>query len=800
MRDNTANDLQIWVKKFSELTRKEDIYVAGGKGSTLARLFQAGYPVPNGLIILPQAFVDDNLRPEVWAYVSAWLQKIRRDSPTVGFAVRSSALAEDSAQASFAGGFETILDVHTDEMIHASINNVRVSRRLARVQAYSQAKGISEFHDMAVIVQKLVRADISGVLFTADPVTGSFGQMVGNFVFGFGEELVSGEAEPFTFVFSRPKGEYQGPPELKRFSRRLYKLCKRLEDEFGHPQDIEWAIKGGRLYILQTRPITTMRSHDLLTGECNDSLRGDYLWSNCNFTEAIPNVMTPLTWSMWKIFYDETLFFKSTHPATGNICGRPYANVSFAVSMLSILGKNPQEVLKEFEGTFGIIPEDIQIPVIPISKRSMILTFIPNILSRRRKVRQVIAQMPEYISATAKWCSDMRARFNQANDVAELAILWEQDVFPYILKTFWMLRVSGKLSIDMSTKVQHELKDLVGENNANALLLHMDRTVRLSQDTDFLASLGPLVSIAKVAQDEMSRVEYFELYGHRAEEECELAMPRPYEDPQWLDLLLTRYKSTKVDLDEMVKKRRSDYDIAWKHFTERYPKKIRKMRIKLEKVIDYAFMREAVRSEVARVVGVIRSFALRTGEIAGIQEGIFFLYLEELLALLDGDASALEYITTRRSTYEKYRRYPPFPGIIRGRFDPELWLKDPNRRSDVFDAQTPMPVSKSIVLKGFAGSAGRVQGVVRVLRSMEYSDKFQEGEILVANTTNVGWTPLFPSAAAVVTDVGAPLSHAAIVARELGIPAVVGCGNATMLLETGDEVIVDGSKGIVEIL
>jgi pyruvate,water dikinase len=137
--------------------------------------------------------------------------------------------------------------------------------------------------------------------------------------------------------------------------------------------------------------------------------------------------------------------------------------------------------------------------------------------------------------------------------------------------------------------------------------------------------------------------------------------------------------------------------------------------------------------------------------------------------------------------------------LIRGRFDPFQWAADPARRSDLFDALGgSMAAGDAITV--FPGAAGVVEGRARVLGTFEEGDQLQPGEILVTTLTNVGWTPLFPRAAAVVTDVGAPLSHAAIVARELGIPAVVGCGNATMRLRTGDRVRVDGGKGLVEII
>ena len=171
-----------------------------------------------------------------------------------------------------------------------------------------------------------------------------------------------------------------------------------------------------------------------------------------------------------------------------------------------------------------------------------------------------------------------------------------------------------------------------------------------------------------------------------------------------------------------------------------------------------------------------------------------------MLALLSGDNSAVRHIPARKETYARYRELPPYPMIIRGRFDAFEWAADPDRRNDIYDATAPVPLTTTKSIKGFAGAAGRVEGPVRVLDGPEQGDQLLPGEILVAVTTNVGWTPIFPRAAAVVTDVGAPLSHAAIVARELGIPAVVGCGSATTRLRTGDRVRVDSGRGVVEIL
>jgi pyruvate,water dikinase len=154
-------------------------------------------------------------------------------------------------------------------------------------------------------------------------------------------------------------------------------------------------------------------------------------------------------------------------------------------------------------------------------------------------------------------------------------------------------------------------------------------------------------------------------------------------------------------------------------------------------------------------------------------------------------------VPARRAAYDRYRALPPYPTVIRGRFDPEAWAADPNRRTDVHDASAE-PLGDAV--SGFPGAAGVVEGVARVIHDVADGAALEPGEILVTTVTNIGWTPLFPRAAAVVTDVGAPLSHAAIVARELGIPAVVGCGNATTRIKTGDRVRVDGGRGAVTVL
>jgi pyruvate,water dikinase len=283
----------------------------------------------------------------------------------------------------------------------------------------------------------------------------------------------------------------------------------------------------------------------------------------------------------------------------------------------------------------------------------------------------------------------------------------------------------------------------------------------------------------------------------------ELSIPQPGEDPAWLDSQLANLAEIDVPalLTDQVKRR----EVALNDYAQDYPEDIDKLQEKLAKTAEFARGREAARSEFTRTMSLMRHYAVRAGELTGLGDDVFFLAIEELASLLAGQTVlAVSEIPARREAYETFRALPPYPAIINGRFDPIAWAADTHRRSDIFDAHPKpadaSPAADENVVTGFPGSTGIVEGVVRVLHTLEESDQLQPGEILVTVTTNIGWTPVFPKVTAVVTDVGAPLSHAAIVARELGIPAVVGCGNATMSLRTGDHVRVDGGQGVITIL
>jgi pyruvate,water dikinase len=637
----------------------------------------------------------------------------------------------------------------------------------------------------------MARAEISGVLFTADPVSGSKASMTGNLVRGLGEKLVSGESNASEFKIARPTRDYEGPDELRPYARELYAYAARLEREFRMPQDIEWAIAGGALYLLQARPITTLSPGDLDTYAINDSLAGDFLWSNTNIGEAMPGAFTPLSWSLLRMLDLEQERVPGHYLFSGNICGQMYTNASIVLSLAPLVGKSPRDLMHFVSDIFSRLPDGMDIPVHPFERWRTIGAYLRRIGRRIVKTIGALLHIGEYRRENPARCRDLSARVKAAPTKEALAALWSE-LRALNVQSLWSMFAGGS-GLALVFTFQRDLTSLVGTEDANAILS------RLGED-EGLESVGPVVGISRVMKGTMSRDEYLERYGHRSPHEFEIAKPDPKDDPGWLDERVLELERSKVDTEALLRKQRAQHDDAVRRFEAAHPDSVQWLKKRLRRMSSAARAREAFRSEWTRVFRVNRAFALRAGELLGIGDDVFFLYIDELVRALSGEAVPSPNLPKRKENYQRYVAFPPFPSIIRGRFNPALWLKDKNRRTDYYDPTMKAEASDLDLLKGYAGASGTVEGDVRVLATPEDGASLQPGEILVATTTNIGWTPLFPRAAAIVTDIGAPLSHAAIVARELGIPAVVGCGNATMRLKTGDRVIVNGGQGTVTIV
>jgi phosphohistidine swiveling domain-containing protein len=438
------------------------------------------------------------------------------------------------------------------------------------------------------------------------------------------------------------------------------------------------------------------------------------------------------------------------------------------------------------------------IPLIPISPAGLLSAIWQSLKVQILQARGR-SRLPAYLSTNPDWFERLKARLGEIDNPPALLRLWQTEISPHLKAGVWTVLGTATHSSDYTLKLRRELSDLLGPEDANALISN------LSDSSGLLPSLGPVAGLNQVASGQLSRSEYLRRYGHRGPHEFEISIPRPIEDPAWLDEQLERLRASPLDVDAMLAKQKASFQAASARLKSRYPSKTNALRRRTAESAHRTRLREHARSEYVRDRWLVRLFALRTGELTSLGEDVFFLTLDEVLGLLSGQESSLDFIPARRKTYHRYKALPPYPSIIRGPFHPFRWAADPGHPLDIFDGMANLPVKPvqatgPITIQGCPGSSGRVEAIVRLIQRPQDGVQLQPGEVLVTVQTDVAWTVLFPRAAAVVTDVGAILSHAAIVARELGIPAVVGCGDATSRLKTGDRVLVDGGAGIVQLL
>ncbi|MGP4097017.1 PEP/pyruvate-binding domain-containing protein [Nonomuraea sp. KM90] len=816
-----------------------DLATAGGKGASLARLTRAGLPVPGGFHVtteayrafvagfreeilraaaadpgaIPALFAAHDMPGEIAAEILRAYEGLGDDVPV---AVRSSATAEDLPGMSFAGQQDTYLNIRGDALLDA-VRRCWASLWNARAIAYRDQNGVPhEDVALAVVVQELVDADAAGVMFTADPVTGARDATVINASWGLGEAVVGGQVTPDAIVVTggavtesrtgdkkvmtvrtaagteeRPvPEELRGAPVLDDAQAlELAGLGARIQDLYGTPMDVEWTRRGGTFAIVQARPITGLKAP---LEEWNDSLKGDYLWTAGNLGEAIPDVMTPITWSFVRLFIREAMS-SSALPGfdlVGNIGGRFYMNLSVVHSVARALGMSGR--LGAVEQVFGKVPPGLDVPMVRVSRWGIIKRVLPMAVHLQRRVRANLKAMPAFLVTSQQRCEELRERVAATGSGPELAGLWEREIRPHMVTSCRMLEAAGRQGGSTLVYTRDRLRKMMGEVDAEAMLTGVNIDGEL-------ASMGPVMGLSRLVRGEITRDEFARTYGHRGPHEFEVSIPRPGEDPARIEALIEGLRGMKDDTEALLERQREARERAWARFAQRYPGKEAKMRARVQRWNAVVRDRESARSENMRAFWVLRAFTVRAGELTGIGDDVFSLYLDELLALLRGDRSVLERVPARRATYERYAALPPYPVLIVGHFDPVRWAADPARRADVYDARgASVPVSETVT--GFPGAPGVVEGIARVISGPEDGDRLKPGEILVTTLTNVGWTPMFPRAAAVVTDMGAPLSHASIVARELGIPAVVGTGNATMRLRDGDRIRVDGERGTVELL
>ena len=783
----------------------EKLGIIGGKAGSLSRMMGLKkLRVPEGYVLLADGLADGKLRAEAEAELRSLISDL---DGSVTYAVRSSALNEDGAEASFAGQYETLTDVPKDGIFDA-VTKVAESAESARVEVYTRSRageegtgrvddsgastngtdkrvdGMDSKSGIAIVIQRFVRPEFAGVLFTSDVITGKDDQFVGNYVRGEGEKLVSGAENAEEFRINAIKYRYSGSPEMKRYAKSLFKQCRAIRRSYGMPMDIEWAVSKKKVYILQARPITTLRRLNMDTYEVNGTRSGYKMITRTNVGEIFQKPVTPMTFSALEKI-NALLGFPDW---LDNVDGQPYMNISVICSALVSFGMSEKGAANAIKDLVGTIPPGVKVPISPFSKREFFRT-IKKIIFPKNKSKLNKKQKREMVEKLPEICRELMKEISALDSNPALKNYWDTVLLPKLNDGLASVMGASGTSLAPLFGTRKKISKIAGEDMANRLCGGCVGT---------LDCMKPVLLLEDVLSGKLSKEEYIRICGHRSTDEMELASPRPYEDPSFLDERLLQHKMSGMDLHAMRRNQEQAFAEALSEFKEKYPRKRKWIDKKIGKFARANTFREDLRSKGVWIFSVFRDYLRMIGKVNGLGDDIFMLTIDEAFALTAGEAlSVEERIINRKKTYSRYLTQPSFPMLIVGPFDPEKWMQDPDRRSDFYCEDISSDVTSSSDVKGFPGAAGKITGTVRVVKSADLIGEIENGDILVTVSTNIGWTLAFPKVSAIVTDIGAPLSHAAIVAREFGIPAVVGCGNATTVLKTGDRVIVDGAAGTV---
>ncbi len=808
----------------ADLAAPLTIDLAGGKAMNLSVMILAGLPVPGGFVVTTLGFraaagqadqMPEELRHDIREAYRAM------GSPPV--AVRSSATAEDMAGASMAGQYETFLDVRGQAALLDAVGRCWGSLDSPRTRSYLAEHGIDLSKvAMAVVVQRLVPADVAGVLFTVNPQTGSREQIVAEASWGLGEAVVSGLVQPDVLTISRdsgdvlsaviadkqmwvpPEGGKAAPVEADRRElpclsedhvKALWRLALKVEDHFGRPQDIEWAIHDGKAYLLQARPVTAIGLAEAAEQALQytkaglrrlaEDARGP--WVLHNIAETLSRPM-PLTWSVVGRFMTGAGGFGEMYRMAGfepspRVCeegflqllaGQPYMDCALAPEMfferypfkydLALLRATPDAAQ--------------QPPTLPAAGPVALIRGMRKIGRTTRRLRDLSADLDrrlneEVFPEFADWCRQQRRRDLQALSDTELMALWDgrerrvMDVFA--AESLLPSLIDGMAVEALKTKLAELFWDEDADELAGILSAtpEPDLTVRAN------------IELYEVAAGERTVEQWLADHGHRAPEEFDLATPRWRERVGEVRHMASRLAGG-ADPREIHHRR-------WREAEERREALSASLdtrsRRELAECIDlarrYMPFREDAKDYLMLGYALLRDVALEAGRRLGVGEDVFLLKLPELRSALDGHAVPQQAIERRRARREAQRRLV-LPRVI------------DTGSIDALGAPPEAPAGAR--LSAFAVSPGSARGAARIVLSPEAAGDLGSGYMLVCPSTDPSWTPLFINAAGVVLERGGTLSHGAVVAREMGVPAVVLPG-ATGLLVEGEEIMVDGHAG-----
>ncbi|MCU0490328.1 MAG: PEP-utilizing enzyme [Chloroflexaceae bacterium] len=872
-----------------------DLPTAGGKGTNLARLTRAGFPVPPGFIVATAAyrqFVDGNRLTDVItaaiagvtpddagqleaasatiraAFVAGTMpseleQAIRASYAELGeeaVAVRSSATAEDLPDLSFAGQQDSYLNMVGAEALLTAVVDCWSSLWTARAIGYRMRNAIAH-HDasLAVVVQLMVQSEVSGVLFTANPLSGLLSETVIEATFGLGEALVSGQVEPDRFVVDTLSGEIfhvaLGSKQMATRSKRsggvetialpnntrqtltevqlkqLAALGQRVQREYGTAQDIEWAIAGEKLYLLQSRAITSLFP---VPEYSPNPLK---VWFSFGAVQGLVGPITPLGRDTIQhvIIGGGRLFGVGLTPAEQRIIVPAGERLWIK---LSDLIRNPVGnrvigvVLRFIEPSVGqIIASLVADPRLAAGQGSLKFSTIRRIahfarplpLRIGRNLLNPTSARAAFDSVIDDYLSTARLapaadRFGQLTNIVTFLRELTASAFPLLIPHFVPLIGPGMLSLALLHRLAGNQGSLALEvtrglpaNVTTEMDLALWATATHIRDDAESAQVFDTCSASDLAQQYLQGALpgpaqaaiglFMERYGMRGLGEIDVGQPRWREEPTAVMHTLQSYLHIAPEFApdvQFAQGRKAAYAAI-----EQLARLVRQQRggwFKEQLVRAAAWRvrtllgaRESPKFFIIRLMGLARAALLEAGtafvEAGTLQrpDDLAFLDFAELQALSRNeprDWQAL--IAERRAAYAREGRRGQVPRVL---------ASDGRAFYEGLSAQA----TSGEQISGSPVSPGVAEGVVHVVFDPA-STRLAPGEILVCRGTDPAWTPLFLVAGGLVTEVGGMMTHGSVVAREYGIPAVVGVHQATERLKTGQRIRLDGRTGTIEVV
>jgi pyruvate,water dikinase len=838
-----------------------ELATVGGKAANLARLIAVGAPVPDGFVLTNTAlqhFVAEQeaLPPDVdLAVLEGWRSGFA-DGPVV---VRSSAVGEDSQDASFAGQLDSVLNVTTADSLRRAILQVWASQWSPRVLAYQSSRN-TYLHGMGVVVQRQVDAAVSGVLFTASPNAAS--QMLLEYCEGLGDTLVAGEVNPGRVTINRADLTWTrvAAPEEATAAEDLLlndhqiatlgRLALRIEQAFGGPQDLEWTIdRSGRCWIVQTRPITVTGF-----GTATTSDGPGVLWTNANVNENFPQPICPLLYSIARVGYYH--YFRNLgrafgiseqrltkmEPALRQIIGvhgaRMYYNLTNIHTVLRTapFGRLLAASFDQFTGAEQDGKEKARVGaaesrVARVRELAVIAAKTTwQYLFLTRRVEQFEARVDAFAKRTHPAAlagkradgllEDFRGflhiRYHGWKD-ASLADAGSMVCYG-ALQRFLASAFPGEDQQAFHNTLLKALPDLVSSVPPLKLwelsrMVNRDPALReLFSSTDASTILSR-IGDSRFAEFRTAFEAFLENWGFRCSAELMLTIPSFQENPEPVIELLKAYAARDGESPADQLRRQADgrvrdtaamLSILRRRPVARFAPFVRQSTVAgilLRWTQRSIQLRERARLKQALLYSRLRRISLALGARLSADgrlaqaEDLFYLTADEVDLLVSGGemfpGQTRELVTLRRRAHDELSAQTP-PDSMR-------------LQSGAYLDASPAPRSEpcgeaSDALTGVGACGGRTTARAAILLDVTQSHRLNAGDILVTRQTDPGWGPIFPLISGLVIERGGMLSHGAIIAREFGIPSVVGVKDATRRIQHGGSITVDGDRGLVHVV